>query len=165
MCSIIDKDRALPFWRCIGTYFTRKASVSRWWCPVSITVTPHERHGALNRWQVDCLSNSSFRQTTRKILMLIHYEGNPVVISGFPSKNPVMQRVSSCHVVRLCIYSEPVYNDHLMGYFSAFWSSSRWPMHFILEVVVADRFHTDWVLDRVINDMWVIPWPNSPFGH
>ena len=23
---------------------------------------------------------------------------------------------------------KPVYNDHLMGYFSAFWSSSRWPL-------------------------------------
>ena len=22
---------------------------------------------------------------------------------------------------------KPVYNDHPMGYFSAFWSSSRWP--------------------------------------
>ena len=22
---------------------------------------------------------------------------------------------------------KPVYNDHLMGYFSPFWSSSRWP--------------------------------------
>ena len=22
---------------------------------------------------------------------------------------------------------KPVYNDHLMGYFSAFWTSSRWP--------------------------------------
>ena len=22
---------------------------------------------------------------------------------------------------------KPVYNDHLMGYFSAFWSSARWP--------------------------------------
>ena len=22
---------------------------------------------------------------------------------------------------------KPVYNDHLMGYFSAIWSSSRWP--------------------------------------
>ena len=22
---------------------------------------------------------------------------------------------------------KPVYNDHLMGYLSAFWSSSRWP--------------------------------------
>ena len=22
---------------------------------------------------------------------------------------------------------KPVYNDHLLGYFSAFWSSSRWP--------------------------------------
>ena len=23
---------------------------------------------------------------------------------------------------------KPVYNDRLMGYFSAFWSSSRWPL-------------------------------------
>ena len=23
---------------------------------------------------------------------------------------------------------QPVYNDHLMGYFAAFWSSSRWPL-------------------------------------
>ena len=23
---------------------------------------------------------------------------------------------------------KPVYKDHLMGYFSAFWSSSRWPL-------------------------------------
>ena len=22
---------------------------------------------------------------------------------------------------------KPVYNDHLMGYFSAFWSLTRWP--------------------------------------
>ena len=26
-----------------------------------------------------------------------------------------------------CYTAKPVYNDHLMGYFSAFWSSSRWP--------------------------------------
>ena len=26
-----------------------------------------------------------------------------------------------------CNTVKPVYNDHLMGYFSAFWSSSRWP--------------------------------------
>ena len=29
---------------------------------------------------------------------------------------------------------KPVYNDHLIGYFSAFWSSSRWPR-------ATDRFH------------------------
>ena len=23
--------------------------------------------------------------------------------------------------------AKPVYNDHLVGYFSAFWGSSRWP--------------------------------------
>ena len=31
---------------------------------------------------------------------------------------------------------KPVYNDHLMGYFSAFWSSSRWP-----NLTAIDRFH------------------------
>ena len=31
-------------------------------------------------------------------------------------------------VVARAFYTvKPVYNDHLMGYFSAFWSSSRWP--------------------------------------
>ena len=30
--------------------------------------------------------------------------------------------------IAVVYYSEPVYNDHLMGYFSAFWSSSRWPL-------------------------------------
>ena len=29
--------------------------------------------------------------------------------------------------VSLAITVKPVYNDHLMGYLSAFWSSSRWP--------------------------------------
>ena len=27
----------------------------------------------------------------------------------------------------LFVIVKPVYNDHLMGYFSAIWSSSRWP--------------------------------------
>ena len=32
------------------------------------------------------------------------------------------------HDLHLYIYTvKPVYNDHLMGYFSAFWTSSRWP--------------------------------------
>ena len=33
--------------------------------------------------------------------------------------------------IRIRIWSntvKPVYNDHLIGYFFAFWSSSRWPM-------------------------------------
>ena len=31
--------------------------------------------------------------------------------------------------IYIYIYTvKPVYNDHLMGYFSAFWSSSRWPL-------------------------------------
>ena len=34
-----------------------------------------------------------------------------------------------CICICKCICTvKPVYNDHRMGYFSAFWSSSRWPM-------------------------------------
>ena len=33
---------------------------------------------------------------------------------------------------------KPVYNDHLMGYFSAFWSSSRWPLGHLDELKKAD---------------------------
>ena len=33
----------------------------------------------------------------------------------------IFDKMSYCNTVKL------VYNDHLMGYFSAFWSSSRWP--------------------------------------
>ena len=36
---------------------------------------------------------------------------------------------AKCVVAPICATNtvKPVYNDHLMGYFSAFWSSSRWP--------------------------------------
>ena len=30
-------------------------------------------------------------------------------------------------VTNICSTVKPVYNDHLMGYFFAFWGSSRWP--------------------------------------
>ena len=33
-----------------------------------------------------------------------------------------------CHIMERKYYTvKPVYNDHLMEYFYAFWSSSRWP--------------------------------------
>ena len=32
-----------------------------------------------------------------------------------------------CFIFTFLITVNPVYNDHLLGYFSAFWSSSRWP--------------------------------------
>ena len=41
----------------------------------------------------------------------------------------VLTQVLSYLICPLSMLStvKPVYNDHLMGYFSAFWSSSRWP--------------------------------------
>ena len=40
---------------------------------------------------------------------------------------------------RRCWYTvKPVYNDHLMGYFSAFWSSSRWPLGHLDELQKAE---------------------------
>ena len=40
------------------------------------------------------------------------------------------KHICASMIVSLCVSCDtvkPVYNDHLMGYFSAFWSSSRWP--------------------------------------
>ena len=44
-----------------------------------------------------------------------------------------------CALVLICCYSilctvKPVYNDHLMAYFSAFWSSSRWPWFYCIRL-------------------------------
>ena len=36
---------------------------------------------------------------------------------------------------------EPVYNDHLMGYFSAFWSSFRWPKATHCWIMTGNNFH------------------------
>ena len=36
------------------------------------------------------------------------------------------KRAAKCKYGNFCTV-KPVYNDHLMGYLSAFWSSSRWP--------------------------------------
>ena len=33
----------------------------------------------------------------------------------------------------------PVYNDHLMGYLSAFWSSSRWPLDGLQKAVIISK--------------------------
>ena len=41
-----------------------------------------------------------------------------------------MRKDLSCQcgrIIEIMNTMKPVYNDHLMGYFSAFWSSSRWP--------------------------------------
>ena len=47
------------------------------------------------------------------------------------TKVQLLWHVQKCDLKSLLIYRastvKPVYNDHLMRYFSAFWSSSRWP--------------------------------------
>ena len=44
------------------------------------------------------------------------------------TRHILIQHYIWCNDEMFRIYTvKPVYNDHLMGYFSAFWSSSRWP--------------------------------------
>ena len=70
-----------------------------------------------------------------------------------------MHRYIIWYVIVLCTHSsnwlstvKPVFNDHLMGYFSAFWSSSRWPLakvkwylqfllKYITEYITGNKFH------------------------
>ena len=49
---------------------------------------------------------------------------NRISISSFASR---VQSYRFCWTSKNCTV-KPVYNDHLMGYFPAFWSSSRWPL-------------------------------------
>ena len=49
---------------------------------------------------------------------------NRISISNFASR---VQSYRFCWTSNNCTV-KLVYNDHLMGYFSAFWSSSRWPL-------------------------------------
>ena len=39
----------------------------------------------------------------------------------------IVLHVHGCVIPTSAYTVKPVYNDHLMGYFSGFWSSSRWP--------------------------------------
>ena len=52
-----------------------------------------------------------------------------VVFNGMASPQCTTYRVSYIFgdALSYAYTVKPVYNDHLMGYFSAFWSSSRWP--------------------------------------
>ena len=45
---------------------------------------------------------------------------------------------------------KPVYNDHLVGYFSAFWSSSRWAKGHLDELQKADIVGTSELVPSVI---------------
>ena len=64
-------------------------------------------------WQRAFKSTSSFRSLYSWKLIFIR--NCPFQLLQFATK------ISFGNTVK------PVYNDHLMGYFSAFWSSSRWP--------------------------------------
>ena len=47
-----------------------------------------------------------------------------------PWSSRITEFCSLCHqVISIHGTVKPVYNDHLMGYLSAFWSSSRWPTY------------------------------------
>ena len=49
--------------------------------------------------------------------------------AGLPGRKVIL-RMKTTTTKIMTIYDntvKPVYNNHLMGYFSAFWSSSRWP--------------------------------------
>ena len=53
-------------------------------------------------------------------------------ITAFPEDDGIMaapghETLMGVRAVRDANTVKPVYNDHLMGYFSAFWCSSRWP--------------------------------------
>ena len=46
----------------------------------------------------------------------------------FLTRPAVNMTLNIIDIYRVRYTVKPVYNDHLMEYFSAFWSSSRWPM-------------------------------------
>ena len=50
--------------------------------------------------------------------------GRPFVIADYGCRDGGVSVPLFQHLIGTV---KPVYNDHLMGYFSAFWSSSRWP--------------------------------------
>ena len=55
----------------------------------NITVTLLEYYGNSNHWKLDCSFNSLFRLTTKnisKLCMAGPFNGNPLMISGFPSQ-------------------------------------------------------------------------------
>ena len=53
----------------------------------------------------------------------------PWTISALPALSEWSPHLSIHDITYpISVTVKPVYNDHLMGYFSAFWSSSRWPL-------------------------------------
>ena len=87
-------------------------------CPLLITLPPRDMvlpYALMHLFQCRRFSLATFPETIRlhKGLIFVHTRGSY-------SWNTVANS-ANIHTVK------PVYNDHLMGYFSASWSSSRWP--------------------------------------
>ena len=71
-------------------------------------------------WWFDTLSRPLWRHCYEKLFRGIFYIAN--------AHNNAAIKIRSENLLTWHVYTvKPVYNDHLMGYFSAFWSSSRWP--------------------------------------
>ena len=65
------------------------------------------------------------QRRTSKFSMIVLYQSLSakfVIVQG-TSKISIISETTIQYLYTV----KPVYNDHLMGYFSAFWSSSRWP--------------------------------------
>ena len=70
----------------------------------------------------------SINQLNPKCLNCLFEEKSTSYSLRYPAK--VLQpkkRTTMYSLISISYTVKPVYNDHLMGYFSAFWSSSRWP--------------------------------------
>ena len=81
----------------------------------------HETN-VLDNWQLVVLPQSDGTEFNPH---WVHNNVSPPlrVYMGFPVQEH--QNKTNIHIYVCTV--KPVYNDHLMGYFSAFWSSSRWP--------------------------------------
>ena len=97
----------------------------------------NEPDGVSNHQPHDCLLNRLFRRRSKKtsssaslaFVRRIHrwpvnsLHKGPVTRKMFPFDDVIMCSGENSYTCTV----KPVYNDHLMWYFSAFWSSSRWP--------------------------------------
>ena len=66
--------------------------------------------------------------TARQVTICEYFDFHSVcfhVITNIPTIQPIYCPWN-VYIEQVCVYSETCLNDHLMGYLSAFWSSSRW---------------------------------------
>ena len=101
-----------------------------WHTDVSWSITEVDKSGhAL--WIFQILKKSNFVSTGMiaivarlNLVYVFLFKGRRQCQGEWRHNSDALRRVLSS----LFLFTvKPVYNDHLMGYFSAFWSSSRWP--------------------------------------